>query len=138
LKDGHHVVAFLEGTSTGNDCVLPLKASLLEAAVKVHAPIIPVGIRWRAHNTNICIKEDVAYWKDHIFAKHAWRLMGLQGIFAEISFGKPISSVGISRGTIRDRLQREIENLTGLGQAVVPDEKEPKPPYPLPRQVRPA
>lgn len=112
LRAGHTVCVFPEGTSTGNDCMLPFRSPMFEAALLAEAPIVPVGIRWSASDPNIQISEDVAYWKDHVFATHAWRLLGLRGIHVKIVFGEPVS--GKNRKTLARLAQERIANMTGL------------------------
>lgn len=114
LLAGHTVCVFPEGTSTGNDCMLPFRSPMFEAALLARAPVVPVGIRWSATDPNIQIAEDVAYWKDHVFAKHAWRLLGLRGIRAKIVFGEPLDSKGKDRKTLARLAQQQIARITGL------------------------
>ncbi|GMW02050.1 MAG: hypothetical protein AMXMBFR84_31860 [Candidatus Hydrogenedentota bacterium] len=90
LREGQSVCVFLEGTSTGNDRVLPFYPPLVEPAIRAEANIVPLGIRWRADDPRIDVAEDVAYWKDHTFGPHAWRVLGLREIEAELSFGDPV------------------------------------------------
>ena len=43
---------------------------------------------------------DEAYWKDHVAARHMWRLMGLRGLRADVYFGEPIHPEGHTRKTL--------------------------------------
>ena len=87
LAMGHNVVVFLEGTSTGGDRVLPFRSALVQAAIDAAAPVVPVGLRWSSADPDVDPSEDIAYWKDHTFAPHFWRFLGLRGIEVEVSFG---------------------------------------------------
>jgi 1-acyl-sn-glycerol-3-phosphate acyltransferase len=114
LKLGHSVVVFLEGTSTGGDWLRPFYPPLAQPAIDANAPLTPVAIRWSTASGAVDIAENIAYWKDHTFATHAWRLMGLRGIRAEIAFGEPISPAGHTRKSLAAAAERAVAAMTGL------------------------
>lgn len=114
LRKAHSVCVFLEGTSSGNDRVLPFRPAMLQAAMEAGACAVPVGIRWAASRGGVDISEDVAYWKDHVFGPHAWRLLGLRGITAVVGFGEPISCHGRTRKELAAALEYEAARLSGL------------------------
>lgn len=114
LTNGHTVCIFAEGTSTGNNCVLSFKPSFLESAILAQAPVVPVGIRWGSSQAGVVVSEDIAYWKDHLFTSHAWRLLGLRGTCAEIYWGAPLAPENASRRSLAERAQNEVIKLTGL------------------------
>ena len=113
LRGGQSVCVFLEGTSTGGDRVLPFHGALVEAAIAAEAPVVPVGMNWRATGRGVSIAEDVAYWKDHKFAHHVWRLIGLRGIEVEIRFGRAIPARG-DRKQVAERLHGMVLELVEL------------------------
>ncbi len=117
LRAGHSVCVFLEGTSSGGDSVLPFHASLLQPAIDAGAPIVPAAIRWRSNDQRIDVTEDVAYWKDHVFAPHLFRLMGLRGVEGEIRFGSPLDTAALSRNEVAQRLHDEVVRLHGALRA---------------------
>lgn len=116
LESGFRVCVFLEGTSTGGDRVLPLKSALIEPALRVGAPIVPVGLVWSASDARIRIEENVAYWKpEHAFAPHLWRVMGLRGISLVARFGEPVVvQPDETRKELAERLRAEIARLAGV------------------------
>ena len=114
LRGGNSVCVFLEGTSTGGDRLLPFYPPLAQPAIDAKAPLVPVAIRWRAEASDIDVAEDVAYWKDHVFGPHAWRLMGLRGISVHIQFGEPIPSEGHNRKTLAAAAEHAVAAMTGL------------------------
>lgn len=116
LSLGHRVCIFLEGTSTGGDRVLPFRGALLEAAVECHAPVIPVAIRWGADEDGIDPAEDIAYWKDHVFGSHVWRLLGLRGVRGEVRFGEAIRPEDQDRRELARQVRGEVVRLCGLPQ----------------------
>jgi len=117
LRHGQSVCVFLEGTSTGGDCVLPFRGALLQAAVAARAPVVPAAIRWRAARPGVEIAEDVAYWKDHQFVSHLFRLFGLGGIEAEVTFDAPISPDGNERKALTAKAHNRVVALSGLRAA---------------------
>ena len=114
LKASHAVCVFLEGTSSGGECVLPFIPPLIQAALEAAADIIPVGVRWKPTDPRIDVAEDIAYWKDHSFGPHAWRLLGFRRLEVEISFGEPITPAGLSRGELAEMAHSSVAELTGL------------------------
>jgi 1-acyl-sn-glycerol-3-phosphate acyltransferase len=120
LRNGYSTCVFLEGTSSGNDRVLPFHASLVQAAINAEVAVVPVGIRWRSRDGNLDVKEDLAYWKDHVFGSHLFRLAGLSGAEATIAFGSPIECGTRSRKELADSLRAEVARLAGLPTAPGP------------------
>ena len=114
LKDHQSVCVFLEGTSTGGNEVREFHGSLLQVAINAAAPVVPTAIRWEAETEDLDVAEDVAYWKDHSFVPHLWRLLGLRGINVYITFGKPISSAAYDRKALAETARKEVVKLLEL------------------------
>lgn len=117
LRVGDRICVFLEGTSTGGDRVLPFHPPLAEPAVEGGAPVVPVAIKYFSKNPAIDPAEDVAYWKDHVFATHLWRLTGLRGIEAQVTYGDPVSPEGHTRKTLAQEMRQTVMDLAGLPAA---------------------
>lgn len=111
LEAGLQVCAFLEGTSTGGDRLLPFYSSFLQPALDAGAPVVPAAIRWSAASPRIRVAEDVAYWKDHVFVVHFIRLLGLTGVRCEIAFGEPIPTEGRDRKELAEEVRRGVARL---------------------------
>jgi 1-acyl-sn-glycerol-3-phosphate acyltransferase len=116
LQAGHNVCVFLEGTSTGGDAVLPFLPSLTQAAISTCSPLAPMAVRWRPRNRRIDVSEDIAYWKDHVFASHAWRLLGLKGLEVEIRFGKALPTRERKRRELAEAARSEVMRLCGFAE----------------------
>jgi 1-acyl-sn-glycerol-3-phosphate acyltransferase len=114
LALGDMMCVFLEGTSTGGDRIIPFHSSLAQPAIDAMAPVVPVAIRWRCTRDDMRVSEDVAYWKDHVFAHHVWRLLGLSGVTAEVTFGDPVSSEGHTRKSLAQETRSLVVAMTGL------------------------
>ncbi|MEX2015681.1 MAG: lysophospholipid acyltransferase family protein, partial [Candidatus Hydrogenedentales bacterium] len=114
LKDRQSVCVFLEGTSTGGSEVREFHGALLQVAINAAAPVVPTAIRWQSDSDDMDIAEDVAYWKDHAFVPHLWRLLGLRGINVLITFGRPISSAAYDRKALAKTARQEVVKLLDL------------------------
>lgn len=114
LLQGYPVCVFLEGTSCGNDRVLPFHASLVQSAIDTGVSVVPVGIRWSSSRAHVDIADDVAYWKDHTLALHLFRLLGLRGIEVTISIGDAISCEGRTRKELAGLVREQVAVLSGL------------------------
>ena len=112
LREKISVCVFLEGTSTGGGELRPFHGTLLQSAIDANAPIVPTAICWAVRSPGLSISEDVAYWKDHVFMRHFWRLLGLRGVSVDIRFGDPIDPRDANRKElapiVRDRVMRLI------------------------------
>lgn len=89
LAAGQTVCVFLEGTSTGGDRVLPFLPALVQPAIDCGAPVVPVALRWSSPDPAVVVADDIAYWGDHRFPVHFWRLLGLKRTRVEIIFDEP-------------------------------------------------
>ncbi len=108
---GQSVCLFLEGTSTGGDHLLRFLPTLLQPAIEVRAEAVPVGMRWDAPSAGMTVSDDVAYWGDHQFLPHVWRLMGVPGCRVTIFFGSPVPTRGRDRKELAEDLQQRVQQL---------------------------
>ncbi len=111
LKRGYRVCIFLEGTTSGGDRVHRFYPSMLDSVAAAGAPVVPAAIRWSSPDPGIVVSEDIAYWKDHNFILHAWRLLGLRGIQAEVAFGAAHPSDGWQRRDLARELHAEVQRM---------------------------
>ena len=86
LERGTQVVFFPEGTSGSGETVLPFRSSLFEAATRTSAPVRCAALRYVTGSADPPAREVVSWWGDMDFAPHLWRLLGLRGIEANVSF----------------------------------------------------
>jgi 1-acyl-sn-glycerol-3-phosphate acyltransferase len=114
LEAGHNVCIFLEGTSTGNDVVLPFYPPLTQPAIETGCPVVPVAVTWTCSNPKVDVSEDVAYWKDHVLGKHLWRLLGLKGVRCLIEFGDPIEPADMTRAQLAAKAREAVLRMRGL------------------------
>lgn len=101
LQDGHLVVLFPEGTSSGGGSVLPFKSSLLEPIVgqthDLHAGCISYAM------VGGKVGEDVCYWGDMTLGPHLLKLLGKPFVQARVAF----ADIGEPAGD-RKQLARQL------------------------------
>ena len=114
LREGGRVVVFPEGTDSDGTGVLPFHSSFFEAAIRAQCPVIPVAIRYSA--PGVSSGEEVIYWKDRRFLPHLIRLLGVGGIRAQVTFGKPMEP-GSDRKALARRVYREVARMVRVGGA---------------------
>ena len=119
LRDGESFVLFAEGTSSNGLDVLPFKTSLLSVAEPwvIDRPIAvqPVTIRYlRLRDGSVPSLENInkfAWFGDHEFLPHLWRLTHQGGIEMEVIFGDPVISWSVrNRKTLGRPLRHHIRN----------------------------
>ncbi|MFN0058392.1 MAG: lysophospholipid acyltransferase family protein [Planctomycetota bacterium] len=113
---GHSVCVFLEGTSSGGASVMPFHSSLTQAAIDAPARVLPIALRWSCADPSVNIAEHVAYWKDHVFASHVWRVLGLRGLQVEVAMADPISPAQETRATLTTRAHDTVVHALGRGE----------------------
>jgi len=108
LKDGHLVVLFPEGTSSGGETVLPFKSSLLEPVVgqthDVHAGCLSYSL------ANGVVSKDVCYWGDMTLAPHIVKLLGKPFVQARVSFAD-IREPATDRKELAKQLHAVVSSL---------------------------
>ncbi|NDC80611.1 MAG: 1-acyl-sn-glycerol-3-phosphate acyltransferase [Verrucomicrobia bacterium] len=113
LREDGRVVVFPEGTDSDGTGVLPFHSSFFEAAIRAQCPVIPVAIRYSA--PEVSRGEEVIYWKDRRFLPHLIRLLGVGGIRAQVTFGKPMEP-GSDRKELTRRVYREVARMVREGE----------------------
>lgn len=108
LQDGHLVVLFPEGTSSGGETVLPFKSSLLEPLVgqthDVHAGCVSYSL------ADGVVSEDVCYWGDMTLAPHIVKLLDKPFVQARVSFAD-IREPATDRKELAKQLHAEVSAL---------------------------
>ena len=100
LSAGDHIVLFAEGTSSDGNSVIPFKTSLFAAAkptggalmgAKVSAQTLALTYN-KVYGLPICRRgrHRIAWYGEMDLATHAWRLLGLGPIDANVRIGPPI------------------------------------------------
>lgn len=117
LNQGTHLLVFPEGTSTDGQGLLPFKTTLFEAPARTGAVIQPVTLRYVSVGDRLLDAEtrDLICWYDGAsFIKHAWRLLGVRGIRAEVAFGRMVQPTSPRKVLARQARQSMAENFRPL------------------------
>lgn len=108
LERGLGVAIFPEGTSGRGDRILPLKASLLELAVRQQEPVHYATLSYKTHPGAPAADRLVCWWDDTPFLTHLLRLLAQPGFTATVAFG-PRPIVGENRKQLAEGLQRAMQ-----------------------------
>jgi 1-acyl-sn-glycerol-3-phosphate acyltransferase len=111
LAAGQNVVIFLEGTTTDGQSVERFHSALLQAAIDVNAPVLPIAIHWTTHNPHLSISEDVAYWKDHTMGTHLVRHLGRNSKLVRLSYGTALASENCCRKSLAEQAYSQVVGL---------------------------
>jgi len=95
LREGKCVCMFPEDTTTDGTTLKPFHGGLFQAAVDAQAPIWPVTIRYR--NYDGTINRTPAFLRDQSLLRSIINILAQDELYAELHFGKPISSQHESR-----------------------------------------
>ena len=100
LQAGDHIVLFAEGTSSDGNSVVPFKTPLFAAAKPTGGAPLGDSIcaqtltltYTKVHGIPLCRRGRpvVAWYGDMDLASHAWKLLGLGPLDAEIRIGPPV------------------------------------------------
>jgi len=127
LAEGHLVVLFPEGTSSGGDTVLPFKSMLLSCAAQgghvVHAGCIHYP------ETNGRVADEICYWRDMDLVPHVLNLLGRKGVTARLAFMR-MGETSQDRRVLARQLHGEVLRLKQT-MATADSESHPAPDEPL-------
>jgi len=112
LGEGARVAVFPEGTTSDGRRLLPFHANLVEAAVRAHAPVVPLGLRYTtpegAH------AQAIEYIGDTTFVQSLWRILAQPCTHCELNLLAPIDEAGLSRHAIVERARAAIAQALAL------------------------
>ncbi len=110
LAAGEGIVVFAEGTSSNGAEVLPLKPSLLEAALEAELPVHYARVTYTTPEGTPDAGEVVCWWDDTPLVTHLLRLFRLPRFGALVHFG-PEAVVGRDRKELAQVLRDRISAL---------------------------
>ncbi|CAN5171399.1 lysophospholipid acyltransferase family protein [soil metagenome] len=123
LREGFRLCVFLEGTSTAGDRVMPFHGPVVQGAIDAGAPIVPTAILWSGSQPGFLLGEDLAYWRDeHTLGPHVFRLLGMRGISARVTFGEPLATREGARKELTRVARDKVVAMTGLPALGLPDD----------------
>ena len=86
LRSGEGVVVFAEGTSSDGSTVLPLKSSMLQAAVATGEPVHCAYLSYATPVDSLAPSEAICWWDETPFFTHLLRLFRLPHFKALVHF----------------------------------------------------
>ncbi len=105
------VLVFPEGISTDGSTVLRFHARLYQAAIRVHGQVQAVAVRYpRGTGLNTA----VPFVGEDDLASHLWRLLGEDGIEAELRFCAILPADGRERRALANAAREQIAEALGI------------------------
>lgn len=105
------VLLFPEGTSTDGARVLKFHPRLIDPATKAGAPITTAAIRYVIDSG--LEERELCWYDDALFVTHMWRVLGVEGFWAQLKFGEP--QIYAHRREAADRTHAEISAWREIG-----------------------
>ena len=101
---------FPEGTTGDGRELLPFHANLLQAAVQIDAPVLPVGLRFIDGATGQ-ISHAPSYEGDETLLGSIWRTLCADDLVAVVHYGQPQTAEGRDRRVWAQDLHAEVDRL---------------------------
>jgi 1-acyl-sn-glycerol-3-phosphate acyltransferase len=117
LREGVHVLAFPEGTTSGTEAVLPFKTGAFAAVAGLGGgAVLPLYLKVESVNGRPAVgalRERVV-WSDKGFARHAWEVLGLRSVRLQVRVGEPVPSGGQDRKALALLAHAQVCALGGV------------------------
>src|SRR5215813_6589055 len=110
LRDGVDVQVFPEATTGDGSAVLPFNGLFFASAVRSHAPVLPLTIKFQSVNGRPADREalDLVCWYGEMdFARHFWTLLSVESAEVSLVINEPINSARPQRAMALARAARE-------------------------------
>ena len=99
LKEGRNLLLFPEGTTSDGKGLLRLHGNLMEAAVKTHAPVVPIVLRYRSGSE---VTTRAAYTGSIGLFECVWSILNTKNFWVQATILKPL------HGESRHELCRQV------------------------------
>lgn len=109
------VALFPEGTSTDGAQVLRFHSRLIDPATKMGAPITAVAIRYEIGDG--IAEQEACFYGKASFLPHAWKVMGVKRITAQLRFGEP--EIYSDRRVAADRTRAEVTAMREANELTI-------------------
>ena len=106
LQAGDCVAVFPEGTTGAGPELLPFHANLLQAAVSVDAPVLPIVLRW--HEPGQRFSTAARFIGETTLAQSLWAIASARGLGIDVQILPGVSAAGQDRRALGDTLRRLI------------------------------
>jgi 1-acyl-sn-glycerol-3-phosphate acyltransferase len=111
LKAGDTVAVFPEGTTGEGPTLLPFHANLLQSAVSVDAPLLPLALRY--HQPGERFAKAAAYVGEMNLIHSLWRIVSAPKLAADLTILDAIDTQALDRRVLADLARERIQ--AGLG-----------------------
>ncbi len=111
LKAGDTVAVFPEGTTGEGPNLLPFHANLLQSAVSVDAPLLPLALRYHQPGQRFAVAP--AYVGDMNLLQSIWRIVSARELAADLTILESIDTQALDRRVLADLARDRIQ--AGLG-----------------------
>lgn len=103
LQAGDCVAVFPEGTTGAGPELLPFHANLLQAAVSVQAPVLPVVLRW--HEPHERFSTAARFLGDTTLVQSLWAIASARGLGIEVQILPSVAVAGQDRRALGETLR---------------------------------
>jgi 1-acyl-sn-glycerol-3-phosphate acyltransferase len=110
LRAGEVLAVFPEGTTGDGRNMLPFHANLLQAAISVDAPVLPLALRFVDVHTG-ALHPAPSFVGNETLVGSIWRTLRARTVCAEVHFGTPQRAQGRDRRAWAQDLQQAVEQL---------------------------
>jgi len=125
LRGGVNVQVFPEATTGDGSTVLPFNGLFFASAVRSHAPVLPLTIKFQSVNGKPVDREalDTVCWYGEMnFARHFWNLLNIESAEVSLIINEPIKPARAQRAkalaqTARERIFRSFANADAISAA---------------------
>lgn len=107
LKAGDTVALFPEGTTGTGPALLPFHANLLQAAVSVDAPLLPLALRFHAPGERFA--QAACYVGETTLLQSVWRIASARELAAELTILPAIDTQALERRVLADLARERIQ-----------------------------
>lgn len=111
LQAGDCVAVFPEGTTGAGPELLPFHANLLQAAVSVQAPVLPLVLRW--HEPHERFSTAARFIGDTTLVQSLWRIASAQGLGIAVQVLPSVMTAGQERRALGAALRDAISARLG-------------------------
>jgi len=125
LRDGVNVQVFPEATTGDGSTVLPFNGLFFASAVRSHAPILPLTIKFQSVNGRPADRGelDVVCWYGEMdFARHFWNFLNIESAEVSLMINESIKPARAQRAkalaqVARERIFRSFANADAISAA---------------------
>ncbi|MFG6487454.1 lysophospholipid acyltransferase family protein [Roseateles sp. BYS78W] len=106
LQAGDCVAVFPEGTTGAGTELLPFHANLLQAAISVEAPVLPLVLRW--HEPGERFSTAARFIGDTTLVQSLWAIASARGLGVEVQILPSVAVAGRDRRALGEALRGAI------------------------------